>query len=58
MIEFTTLTGAKVAINPMLVFAVQAGEGETMIVSAAGDVIAVKEAYSVVQRKLAGWAKA
>ncbi|WP_419827683.1 flagellar FlbD family protein [Sphingomonas sp.] len=58
MIEFTAYRGGRVAVNPMLVFAIEAvPEGGTQIVSAAGGVVVVKEEFGEVHRRIGAWAK-
>jgi uncharacterized protein YlzI (FlbEa/FlbD family) len=57
MIEFTSYGGGRVAVNPMLVFAIEAVDGGTQIVSAAGGVVVVKEEFAEVHRRIGAWAK-
>ncbi len=57
MIEFTNLAGERVAVNPMLVFAVEQRDDGALIVSAAGGVVFVRESFDEVQRRMKAWTK-
>ena len=57
MIELTSVTGGRVAFNPMLVFAIEATGRGTQIVSPSGGVVVVSEDFDEVQRRVAAWTK-
>lgn len=57
MIELTLLDGSPTSVNPMQVFSFAMSHEGTVIWPANGPSVVVKESYSTVKTRFAGWAK-